>query len=160
MVAMIRSLCKKADCPRPFEDSALSKMSGEEVVRIISMKTRCQNITLLDGEYRVPTLEALKRFLAIDQTDKRTYRSELFDCDNFAYVLMGRMLSLGLGIPFGVAIVHFETCNEDGECTTMCHALNVVVVKDDGRFVLYAVEPQNDNVFIIPPSWVVTEVTI
>jgi len=91
---------------------------------------------LVDGKYRIPTLENFKKFLKEDKTDLFRYISEEFDCDDFSFRLMGQVSYPGWSdIAFGIA-------------TSMTHAYNCIVAEDEGQNRVYLVEPQNDEVFL------------
>lgn len=91
---------------------------------------------LVDGKYKIPTLENLKKFLAEDKTDLYKYVPEWFDCDDFSFRLMGQFSFPGWSdIAFGIAV-------------SQVHAYNCVIAEDKGEMKVYLIEPQSDEVFI------------
>lgn len=91
---------------------------------------------LVDGKYRIPTLESFQKFLKEDKTDLFKYIPEEFDCDDFSFRLMGQVSYPGWSdIAFGIA-------------TSMTHAYNCIVCEDGGQNRVYLVEPQTDKVFL------------
>lgn len=91
---------------------------------------------LVDGKYRVPTLESMRKFLEEDKTNLSKYVSEWHDCDDFAFRLMGQFSIPGWSdIAFGIAI-------------SSTHMYNCFIGTDDGKMVVYIVEPQSDRIFV------------
>lgn len=89
---------------------------------------------LVDREYKIPTLESIKTFLAEDKTDLYKYVSEWFDCDDFSFRLMGQFSIPGWSdITFGIA-------------TSTVHAYNCLIADDNGEAKVYLIEPQTDAV--------------
>ncbi|MEM3386284.1 MAG: lectin MOA-related protein [Nitrososphaerales archaeon] len=99
------------------------------------------SIFLRDSYYRLLPKEAIEQFLAKDLTDREQYLSEFFDCDDFSFVLMGRV---NLWFPNAFGILWAYPSKHFG------HALNCFV---DFSFKVWCVEPQNDNVFEPPKNW-------
>ena len=108
--------------------SLLKKAFGEKCV-----------LFLVDGKYRIPTLENFQKFLKEDKTDLFRYIPEEFDCDDFSFRLMGQVSYPGWSdIAFGIA-------------TSMTHAYNCIVCEDnEGQNRVFLVEPQNDRIFLVP----------
>lgn len=85
---------------------------------------------LSDRTYRLCHTDDIERFLVQDGTDRKKYQAERYDCDDFAYRLMGQFSvpdwsDLTMGIVW-----------------TNVHALNCVV-DEDKQF--WFVEPQTDE---------------
>lgn len=93
-----------------------------------------------DDTYHFPSLSDFERFLAADDLDQYCYRSEWFDCDDFAWILKGRAAEKGIAL--GVV-----TLNQwkEGES----HRLNLFIVKEQTELKAYLVEPQNDKVWSV-----------
>lgn len=95
---------------------------------------------LVDGKYRIPTLESFQKFLKEDKTDLYKYVPEEMDCDDFSFRLMGQVSYPGWSdIAFGIA-------------TSQTHAYNCIVCEDGGKNRVYLVEPQNDRIFSVPEN--------
>ena len=90
------------------------------------------DIFLSDTVYRLCDTADMEEFLAEDRTDVYKYRKESYDCDDFAYRLMGQ-----LSVP-GWADLAF------GIVWTDQHALNVFVDEDKE---VWFIEPQSDAIF-------------
>ncbi len=86
---------------------------------------------LSDRVYRLPSKEDIKVFLARDKTNREKYVAEDYDCDDFAYRLMGQF-----SVPVWSALAF-------GLVWTDCHALNCFVAQNQ-KF--YFIEPQNDKI--------------
>lgn len=86
----------------------------------------------LDSRYRVVDIDTWKLILAYNGVDAEKYKSEEFDCDNFAVCLSGdvaqrwHLNSVGIVVDFSAQ-----------------HAYNCVVTPDG----IFVVEPQTDQVF-------------
>ena len=124
-------------------------LSHEEVRMLLRTALRVTDDKLFigDGEYFAYDCATLQQFLSSDRTNALKYRSEKFDCDDFARVLVGqervwfRMNDQGnrgstLGIVWG-DIRPSETSTE-----VYAHAVNVFI---DSNREVWLVEPQNDQ---------------
>ncbi len=95
---------------------------------------------LVDGKYRVPTLENVSKFLKEDKTNLYKYVPEEMDCDDFAFRLMGQISYPGWSdIAFGIAV-------------SEVHAYNCVIAEDKGKMKVFLIEPQSDKVFTLSDS--------
>ena len=74
----------------------------------------------------------MQAFLAYDQTEKLSYVGELYDCDDFAYRLMGN-----LSVPPWAETASGIICTES-------HAFNCFI-DSDGK--LWYIEPQTDTIY-------------
>jgi len=91
-----------------------------------------------DGIYNLCTLEDVKRFIIWDKTNLTKFHEEIFDCDDYAWRLMGNMKVLNWSsIPFGVV-------------WTDRHALNCFI--DDTK-TFYFIEPQLDLIQTKLETW-------
>lgn len=87
-------------------------------------------IFLSDKSYLLCDKADIKAFLARDKTNKHEYVTQRFDCDDFAYRLMGQFSIPGWSdLAFGIM-------------WTDKHAMNCMVTIE-GLF--YLIEPQNDT---------------
>lgn len=88
----------------------------------------------LDSRFRALPLATWKQVLAYNTVDKSRYKSDHFDCDNFAICLAGdaaqRWGVNGIGIVIDISAGH---------------AYNCVLTYDDGKLDLQIVEPQTDE---------------
>ena len=81
--------------------------------------------------YTCPKLD-IATFLVDDKTDQQKYQTEVFDCDDFSFRLMGQFHTKPYSsLAFGIA-------------WSRSHAYNIVVVTSEGVFLI---EPQSDVVF-------------
>ena len=97
-----------------------------------------------DSLYTITSEEEIKRFLSLDSTDRVRYGS-FFDCDDYAFRLMGQMSVPGPNGEPGWSSVAL------GIIWTRDHAFNLVVCADEGELVLYAVEPATDRMWKVKP---------
>jgi len=127
------------------------ELTNLEVRAIIKEKLRITDntrINLFDGRYYAISLEDLKLFLTFDFSDMVKYKKEIFDCDDFAYLLLGRQrlwhakLNLNLASTFGMVIGDIRTSEESQK--PRGHAMNFIITPDKE---LYLVEPQTDNIY-------------
>ncbi len=88
--------------------------------------------------YLLPTSDDIALFLAQDQTNKMEYVKQKFDCDDFAYRLMGQF-----SIPEWSALCF-------GIVWTTAHALNCVIDEDKN---FWYVEPQTDELMRELEPW-------
>jgi len=95
-----------------------------------------------DETYKEANPKRIKAILKADETDKREYVEEDFDCDDFAFRLMG--------------IFH-----EDEDTASMPIFITWVLTKWGGHALLSyyhkgqitVIEPQNDLEFPVPEDW-------
>lgn len=98
---------------------------------------------MADQNYDVANDELIRQILTQDETDLEKYRAEQFDCDDFAFRLMGvfhqdlRTAAMPIfitwvGMPDGYG-----------------HA--VLSYYKDG--IVKIIEPQNDDIYAVPNSW-------
>ena len=118
--------------------------------RIQTIWPQCRNIWLSDSEYEYPTLDEIKKVVAIDTTDRLASHGYRFDCDDFALQLSAAVsLYRGQNVkgdepgpwPFGQAMVR----KHRGKIEK--HNLNICVLETD----IILIEPQDDNIWIASP---------
>jgi hypothetical protein len=93
---------------------------------------------LSDNIYLLCDPQDIKKFLKQDATDRIEYKPEDFDCDDFAYRLMGQM-----SVPDWSKLAF-------GIVWTDKHALNCFV-DEDGE--IWFVEPQTDEILPTLKDW-------
>ena len=97
---------------------------------------------LADEFYKETDQTFIQDILAKDKTNLETYVTEFFDCDDYAFRLMG--------------IFH-----QNGEVAAMPIFITWVLTSFGGHAVLsyyksgeiYIIEPQNDNIYSVPKNW-------
>lgn len=105
-------------------------------VRVAVAKAYLVSFCMLpDKQYWVSNVQDYKKFLALDDTDKSMYVREIYDCDDFAWRLMGKF-----NHPLYGAFAH-------GIALSMSHAFNCFV---DWDKTLYLIEPQTDRIMKAP----------
>ena len=120
----------------------LEDISGSEVLTILKAEFPDATIIVSDLEYRTTTKEELKRFLKEDLTDKNRWVKEFYDCENFAFQLMGNISSPNWGtLSFGILL---------GKKNGNDHTINCFV--DNDREV-YLIEPQSDEIYKMSDVW-------
>jgi len=90
-----------------------------------------------DPYYIVCSRKDLETFLAKNQLDKELYVTTVFDCDDFAFVLMGEITKWRPGIAFGI-------------CWYDEHAVNIWYSPEEDK--IYLVEPQKDLIYPYPKA--------
>jgi len=142
----LRSLiCEKyISPPKELED-----ISKDEIFSVLSAEFPKGTKFISDVNYKTTSKEEMMRFLKEDISDKYGYVSELYDCDDFAFKLMGQVSNPDWGcLPFG--IIYTKVNN-------IYHALNCFIDKDRE---LWLIEPQNDSIYKCPKSWVCVMIVI
>lgn len=150
---------------------ALDKVKGPSAGEIVEVKGgelrkildahlqggRVQYTTIMKDEtYSLFSLESLKRFLQANRIDVIKYKKEVFDCDDFADVLMGSLKNwiivksgtyLRGGIPFGTILGDIR--HDVNSKKYNPHAMNIFV---DNRKRVHFIEPQNDRIYTPTPK--------
>lgn len=72
----------------PKKRDIISDFKVALAVKSAYFTARCM---LPDRKYCVANVQDYKDFLALDDTDKFAYVKEFYDCDNFAWRLMGKL---------------------------------------------------------------------
>lgn len=99
---------------------------------------KCPQVYLSDSNRSLCDIEDINSFLSQDETNRITYQSEVFDCDDFTYRLMGQFSTLGwANIAKGIV-------------WTNTHALMCCV---DSNLDFWYIEPQNDTVKSKLEAW-------
>jgi hypothetical protein len=94
------------------------------------------HVFVSDTKYRLPSIDTIRRFLSLDDTDWLNYVVDFADCDDYAFVLQGAQEKRfwGRGYAFGILWYYNERFG---------HAVNFFIDRDRQ---LWIVEPQNDRV--------------
>ena len=96
-----------------------------------------------DLQYEDLDLEEVKKVVASDEIDKMKYEAEEYDCEDYAFALMGALHHNRKTAAMPIFIT-WVSMPEGG------HAVLSVVTKD--RRVLI-IEPQNDSIYPVPNNW-------
>lgn len=117
--------------PEKIEPKSFQEIRcGQLVDELSALHPRAQ-LFMSDKVYLKCCLEDIKAFLAQDKTNKQKYKVEAYDCDDFAYRLMGQFsIPKWSDLAFGI-------------CWTDLHAMNCFI-DSEGRFKF--VEPQKDTI--------------
>ena len=150
IIDFIRSLI----CPdivHPVEPSFIQQISEERIISddlaelfgsIEEISINFGNLHITDRTMKLVDIEHLKRYLAANPVSSRKYVREIFDCDDFAYVLQGGVTRWDSDLAFG--IVHGRTPSGGG------HAWNVCIGTDSK---IWFIEPQTDIVWKPVKFW-------
>lgn len=108
-----------------------------DIEAIMAVKSAYLPATCLvpDKELWVTDVQDYKDFLALDDTDKYQYIAEVYDCNDFAWRLMGK-----LHHPLYGTFAH-------GIAWSVTHAFNCFI---DWKNQLYIIEPQTDDIMKAP----------
>lgn len=109
---------------------------------IIKLFRGVDDLKLSDPNYKLVDVGMLQKFLKRNKIDKREYKHPEHDCDDFSYILFGDVTRWDSDLAFGIAWVVREGYDY--------HALNVLIGTDKR---VYFVEPQTDEVFLVPDNW-------
>ncbi len=121
-----------------YKDRALKKRGAITDLEIFAVvnKAYLPAVCLLpDRKYCVTSVQDYRKFLALDDVDKAEYIDGYYDCDEFAYRLMGN-----LNHPLYGSFAH-------GMAMSISHVFNCFV---DWKHKLYIIEPQNDDIMEAP----------
>jgi hypothetical protein len=109
---------------------------------VLSGTNRKPKVYLSDQKYNLASVEDIKNILSMDDTDRAKYVAETYDCDEFAYRLMGQFSTPEwAGFAFGIMWV---------QTPSFRHAVNCFV---DNELQFWVIEPQNDRIFKLPEDW-------
>ena len=108
----------RAEVVKAYRNSQLKNLHGE----------------FLDRRYRALPMRVWELVLEYSQVDKKQYRSDHWDCDNFALALCGQ-IPMWFDVN-GVGLV----VDYSGK-----HAYNSLLVYDNNKLSIVGVEPQNDR---------------
>lgn len=128
-----------------------STFTTTETRDILEKALAPKNMNIGDRTYLAYTKNTLIDFLNCNVSDKHTYVSETFDCDDFARVLVGRerewfatRVNTKNGSTFGTVWGDIRLVG--GKNKANPHAMNVFI--DNNRNV-YLIEPQTDVIYSI-----------
>ena len=131
------------DKPSDFDSSGLQPIIRREIdfwelLKLLKEKFPDAEIYISDSVESLCDIEDIETFLERDETNRQKYLAEKFDCDDFAYRLMGQFSVPGWSeLAFGIV-------------WTDVHAMNIVV---DANLDLWFIEPQNDTVQSSLEAW-------
>ena len=122
-------------------------LHASDIQRILSEKLPGARLTIPDKSYYCTDVSEIERFLKTDPTNYHKYRSEAYDCDDFAAVLLGKskewVMRSSLDYPLAFGMVHGDIRNSEDDNEVRPHALNFFIDNDTN---VWLVEPQNDKV--------------
>ena len=104
-------------------------------------------ISVSDANYYLLDWDKWGEIIDLDMIDALIYKSDYFDCDNFAFLFASRAADLyklnSAGVAFG-AIYNKDTGKYIGR-----HAFNIIVTEDNGILHSYCYEPMSDGSALI-----------
>lgn len=90
----------------------------------------------IDSRYRAVDIDTWRLIMDYSNVDKKKYKSEHFDCDNFAVCFAGEVAQKwelnGVGIVIDVSAKHAYNC--------------LLVVDNDNYLRILSIEPQTDRI--------------
>ena len=115
--------------PKP---QSTEQITSQELRMLLHMAHPHAKLYLSDRTYRLCCMEDVRRFLKRDKTNRYKYigKNEEYDCDDFAYRLMGQF-----SIPGWSALAF-------GIIWTKHHALNCLIDEEKN---FWFIEPQTDG---------------
>ena len=130
--------------PAPLRPVIRKEVSFAYVFGILNgLFPDASHIYLSDNLYWLCSEDDIKKFLEMDATNKEKYKTEKFDCDDFAYRLMGQLSTPEwAGIAFGIvwSEKHAACC----------------FIDDKGTF--FFIEPQSDELYKTLPDYMGKEI--
>jgi len=142
--------------PPPSETGIITFNEIHEVLMQVGMP---RLVLVPDRICKTASVKEYEWVLSLDRLDKAQYEREFFDCDDFAWALMGR-LSIGDWAAYAHGVVWTEVdveTHEELEARgnrrvggVAAHALNFFI---DVNHKLWFIEPQTDQ--ILEPEWVI-----
>ena len=116
------------------------RLALDFIARLVGLGSIFQ---LADQYYREVDEELIRDILKADKTNLEQYQAEDFDCDDFAFRLMGVLHQNRdtAAMPIYITWIKFR----DG----IGHALLSYYCKGEVKIV----EPQNDDIYAVPGSW-------
>ena len=116
------------------------KYMNSTEIRTRLKRSNPEYIEILDEGKWLTSKEEMQRLLQVNLYSSKNWIKNFYDCDNFAFSLMGLMQNIAPRIAFG--IVHVVEKPSDNK-----HSLNFFIDKDKK---LWFVEPQTNRIFINP----------
>ena len=129
----------------PLPPVLRGEMSLDELRNLLTLNFPGTDIYLSDSVKYLCDISDIEAFLAQDQTNRKTYKADLYDCDDFAYRLMGQFSVEGWA----------EIAK--GIIWTDAHALLACI---DTNLDLWYIEPQSDSVKSNLESWQGTNIRL
>ena len=127
-----------------FKSTRILKTSDE--MRGFLAMQGIESISLSDQKYYLTDIDEWKEIIAVDLLDRKEYKSDFADCDNFAFLFASRASHItGLntaGVAYG-AVYDKETGKHLGN-----HAFNLIIVENNGIMYAYLYEPMNDSIVL------------
>lgn len=130
------------------------KLNGSILHKALKRDLNPEHIFIADKEYKSYPMNRMKWLLSLDKIDKRIYIPEVFDCDDYAAALYGRMKERHGNVTVGLSWVFWK--KDDGHFAG--HAVNVYYCHQYD--ITYIIEPQNDKIFMKPDNWKILFVII
>lgn len=117
------------------------EISSDELREMLMENWNLEQLHLFDGKYVAVSFSKLMSYILKDNVRFKHYKSEVYDCDNFALSFAGIF-----GYKYGlnsIGIAVGEVQDTSGK-VLYYHAWNVMLAtKLDGSVALYMYEPQN-----------------
>ena len=93
------------------------------------LRPHCNDLRLSDGVYGLTSKDEAQRFCEKTKVSIKQYQSNVYDCDEFSFALMGYWNLDLMSFAFGIA-------------WSKNHAFNIMI---DNDHQIWCVEPQNNN---------------
>jgi len=128
---------------QPAYEQAFHIAGDDWIHKVLSWFVELRSVfNFADEYYRPVDLELLQMILDADTGDKQDYETEYYDCDDFAFRLMGWF-------------------HQDREAAAWPIFITWVMLPEGGHAVLsyykdgqvFIIEPQTDQVFPVPEDW-------
>lgn len=123
--------------------------TGDHIGTLLRRQFPGAHLRVADEVYVTPSKEAFAEWLEYDQTNRRVFKPEYSDCDDFARALRCELFKLGRQHKCSFSVAYCE-----GETPAGYHAYNMLI---DSRDMLHIIEPQTDRMMSLAESEYVTD---
>jgi len=139
LVDRVRELSKALAAKAEIPEVSFSEVGWDFIYGVVSRKLpRPEYVHIMDGRYRVTTLDGYRSIIEWDKTNLRRYIMEFWDCDDYAFRFKSNVSSVFLINGVGVAVdLSEERC---------AHAYNLLFTSDGN---VYVYEPQVDRIMTV-----------
>lgn len=123
------------------------EITGLDLIKIFRKRQKYLHVPYMDPFYFLPSNAFIIDQLINSNVDKDSYRYNVWDCDDFGYMLyadlkvMQRKFKFKNPLAFGIAKI---------ERPTDIHVMNVFINVDKE---IILVEPQSDKIYPIPDNY-------
>lgn len=142
------SCLQKLDLTYTARPNVGEGIDSEKITEIVRKTLNPSYIQVPDRTYVCTTASDIKPFLNFNLVNTMTYRTEVFDCDDFAHCLYSDVrkwiASTDIKSPLAFGYVHGDIRKSEDDTTSFPHAVNFFI-DQEGK--VWLIEPQSDKIF-------------